>query len=392
MRAPQRAAVLSTFSSNEWDSKQDKTWIFGPGERHGDRARTNSHRETQRLSSLIENRPRHRKKRPSHFGPEEEIRNFGSIAGRKRMGTAPLLVDEDDCSPGPPPRRTDAPVKRSRLIRLLLEATSGQTQHAGRNPALDERPSRRIKRAATLASDSDVSSSGPTEKPRGLFGRAPLGSGGIVPAGPVPPIASVGERKPADGYFVGRGRYVSRSGLRETSAPDERPSRRIKRAATPASDSDVSRSGPREKPRGLFGRAPLGSGGIVPAGPIPPIASVGEGKPADGYSVDRGRYVSRSGLRETSRRTNARRGALNAPQLLPPIPTFPAPVHGKSRAAFLAAPRWAPVESFPPDRFRPLLRSGNGNPLTVISSVAGDMFPAPVCGKPRAERTPVAAH
>jgi hypothetical protein len=42
---------------------------------------------------------------------------------------------------------------------------------------------------------------------------------------------------------------------------------------------------------------------------------------------------------EAPRRTNARRGALNAPQLLPPVPTFPAPLHGKSRAAFLAAPR-----------------------------------------------------
>ena len=72
MRALQRAAVLSTFSSNEWDSKQDKTWIFGPGERHGDRARPPGHRETQRLSSLIENSPRHRKKNPSHFGPEED--------------------------------------------------------------------------------------------------------------------------------------------------------------------------------------------------------------------------------------------------------------------------------------------------------------------------------
>ena len=91
-------------------------------------------------------------------------------------------------------------------------------------------------------------------------------------------------------------------------------------------------------------------------------------------------------------RTNARRGALNAPQLLPPIPTFPAPVHRKSRAAFLAAPRLAPVDSFPPERFRPLLRLGKGNPLTVISSLARDMFPAPVCGKPRAGRTPVAAH
>jgi hypothetical protein len=100
MRAPQRAAVLSTFSSNEWDSKQDKTWIFGPGERHGDRARTNSHRETQRLSSLIENRPRHRKKRPSHFGPEEDGLWFNRWMGR--MGTAPLSVDEDDCSPGRP--------------------------------------------------------------------------------------------------------------------------------------------------------------------------------------------------------------------------------------------------------------------------------------------------
>ena len=120
---------------------------------------------------------------------------------------------------------------------------------------------------------------------------------------------------------------------------DERPSRRIKRAATPASNFDVSSSDPREKPRGLFGRAPLGSGGIVPAGPIPPIVSVGKRKPADGYFVDRGRYIPGSGLTDTPRRTNARRGASNAPQLPPPIPTFSAPVHGKSRAAFLAAPR-----------------------------------------------------
>ncbi len=84
---------------------------------------------------------------------------------------------------------------------------------------------------------------------------------------------------------------------------------------------------------------------------------------------------------KSPRWTNARRGALNAPQLLPPIPTFPAPVQRRSRAAFLAAPRWAPVESFPPERFRLLLRWGNGNPLTVISSVVRDMFPAPVCGK-----------
>jgi hypothetical protein len=136
--------------------------------------------------------------------------------------------------------------------------------------APDERPSRRIKRAATLASDSDVSRSGPREKPRGLFGRAPLGSGGIVPAGPVPPIASVGERKPADGYFVGRERYVPGSGLREIIALDERPSRRIKRAATLASDSDVVRSGPTEKPRGLRPRpasapAPLAEGLHLPA-------------------------------------------------------------------------------------------------------------------------------
>ncbi|MBK8870359.1 MAG: hypothetical protein IPN19_04795 [Elusimicrobia bacterium] len=143
--------------------------------------------------------------------------------------------------------------------------------------------------------------------------------------------------------------------MQEIIAPDERPSRRIKRAATPASDSDVSRSGPREKPRGLFGRAPLCSGGIVRVGPLPPIAPVGEGKPADGYFVGCGRYVSGSGLREIIA-PNVRRGALNAPQLLPPIPMFPAPVHGKNRAAFLAAPRWAPVESFASDRFRPLLR------------------------------------
>jgi hypothetical protein len=149
-----------------------------------------------------------------------------------------------------------------------------------------------------------------------------------------------------------------RPNKRRNPTLDERPSRRIKRAATLASDSDVSRSGPREKPRGLFGRAPLAPVESFPAGPVPPFAPVGERKPADGYSVGRGRYVSRSGLREIPRRTNARRGALNAPQLPPPVPTFPAPVPRKSRAAFLAAPRWAPVESFPPDRFA--LRSGGG--------------------------------
>ena len=88
------------------------------------------------------------------------------------------------------------------------------------------------------------------------------------PAGPVPPIASVGERKPADGYLVGRGRYVPGSGLRKILAPDERPSRRIKRAATPASGSDVSSSGPTEKPRGLRPRpasAPAPQGLHLPA-------------------------------------------------------------------------------------------------------------------------------
>ncbi|MBK8576685.1 MAG: hypothetical protein IPN90_13770 [Elusimicrobia bacterium] len=93
-----------------------------------------------------------------------------------------------------------------------------------------------------------------------------------------------------------------------------------------------------------------------------PFAPVGERKPADGYFVDRGRYVSGSGLREIPRWTNARRGALNAPQLLPPVPTFPAPVHGKSRAAFLAAPRWAPVESFPAGPVPPIASVGERKP------------------------------
>ena len=70
----------------------------------------------------------------------------------------------------------------------------------------------------------------------------------------------MGERKTADGYLVSHGRYVPGSGLREIRALDERSSRRLIRAATPASDSDVFCSGPTEKPRGLFGRAPLGSG------------------------------------------------------------------------------------------------------------------------------------
>ena len=46
--------------------------------------------------------------------------------------------------------------------------------------------------------------------------------------------------------------------------------------------------------------------------------------------------------RKSLLRTNARRGALNAPQLLPPVPPLPAPVQRRSRAAFLAAPRFRP--------------------------------------------------
>ena len=78
MRAPHRAAVLSTFPSNEWDITLDKTWAFGPGERHGVRTRTNGHQENQRLSSaLIEIRPHHKKKDPSHFGQVKEDGDFG---------------------------------------------------------------------------------------------------------------------------------------------------------------------------------------------------------------------------------------------------------------------------------------------------------------------------
>ncbi|MBK8576363.1 MAG: hypothetical protein IPN90_12035 [Elusimicrobia bacterium] len=123
-----------------------------------------------------------------------------------------------------------------------------------------------------------------------------------------------------------------------------------------------------------------------------PLLRSGNGKLLTVISSGAGDMFPAPVFGQSSLRTNARRGASNAPQLLPPIPTFSAPVHGKSRAAFLAAPRWAPVESFPPERFRPSLRLGNGNPLTVIPSVAGDVFPAPVYGKPSAGRTSVAAH
>ena len=64
--------------SNEWDSKQDKTRSFGPGERHGVRTRTNGHQENQRSSSApIEIRPRHKKKDPSHFGRVVEDGDLG---------------------------------------------------------------------------------------------------------------------------------------------------------------------------------------------------------------------------------------------------------------------------------------------------------------------------
>jgi len=72
------------------DSKQDKTWTFGPGERDGVRARTNGHLENQHpFSSLIENNPRHRKKIPSHFGPDKEAGTLGESLDGEEWG--PLL-------------------------------------------------------------------------------------------------------------------------------------------------------------------------------------------------------------------------------------------------------------------------------------------------------------
>ncbi len=68
MRAPHRTAVLSTFTSNEWDSKQDKPRAFDLAGGHGVRARTTGHREPKRLSSLIENRPRHKRRAPAISG------------------------------------------------------------------------------------------------------------------------------------------------------------------------------------------------------------------------------------------------------------------------------------------------------------------------------------
>ncbi|MBK8574212.1 MAG: hypothetical protein IPN90_00515 [Elusimicrobia bacterium] len=170
-------------------------------------------------------------------------------------------------------------------------------------------------------------------------------------------------------------RYVSRSGLRETprwtnarrgalNAPQLLPPI----PTFPAPVHRKSRAAILAAPRW----APVES---FPAGPVPPIASVGERKPADGYFVARGRYVSRSGLRETPRWTNARRGALNAPQLLPPVPTFPAPVHRKSRAAFLAAPRWAPVESFPAGPVPPIASVGERKPADGYFVARGRYVP-----------------
>ena len=167
----------------------------------------------------------------------------------------------------------------------------------------------------------------------------------------------MGERKPADGYFVDRGRYVSGSGLRKIIAPNERPSRRmvsglassnhflaslgsvIKRAATSASGSDVSSSGPREKPRSLLAAprwAPVDS---FPAERFRPLLRSGNGNPLTVISSVAGDMFTAPVCGQSARWTNARRGALNAPQLLPPIPAFSAPAHRKSRAAFLAAPR-----------------------------------------------------
>ncbi|MBK8576365.1 MAG: hypothetical protein IPN90_12045 [Elusimicrobia bacterium] len=158
------------------------------------------------------------------------------------------------------------------------------------------------------------------------------------PAEPVPPIASVGERKPADGYLVGRVRYVPGSGLRKILAPDERPSRRIKRAATLASDSDVSSSGPPEKPRGLLAAprwAPVDS---FPPERFRPLLRLGKGNPLTVIPLVAGDMFPAPVFGQSSLRTNVRRGALNAPQLLPPVPTFPAPVPRRSRAARGRAP------------------------------------------------------
>jgi hypothetical protein len=67
--------------------------------------------------------------------------------------------------------------------------------------------------------------------------------------------------------------------VRESSAPVERPARRVHRAAPPTCDSDAIRSVPWGKPRGRAVRAPLGSGWIVPGGVNPLSAPFGEGDP-----------------------------------------------------------------------------------------------------------------
>ena len=50
---------------------------------------TATEKETQRLSSFIENNPRHRKKIPSHFGPDKEAGTLGESLDGEEWG--PLL-------------------------------------------------------------------------------------------------------------------------------------------------------------------------------------------------------------------------------------------------------------------------------------------------------------
>ncbi len=80
----------------------------GPSSLAGPRCPRSNRRPPRKpapFSDAHRNQTPPQKKSPSHFGPGKEAGTLVKSLDGKEWGTAPLSVDEDDCSPGHPRRR-----------------------------------------------------------------------------------------------------------------------------------------------------------------------------------------------------------------------------------------------------------------------------------------------
>ena len=173
IRVPLRAAVLSTFLSNEWTR-------HGPPDLANTTVSALEPTTTKKTSALLrrssKSDPATKRRTPAISGKWRKTglwlnHRMGKNGDRSSFGGY-----KDDCSPCRPTAGSRAPVKRGRLIRLPPER---QTD----GPIRVEAPRRTNARRGALNAPQllppipTFPAPLPREKPRGLFGRAPLSSG-----------------------------------------------------------------------------------------------------------------------------------------------------------------------------------------------------------------------